>query len=67
MTSFLYRVIAICIITILVRNLLVFLDKTYADKDMLPPHEMRYYHTDHSALCADGIRKYGYCSKKTDK
>ena len=56
MTSFLYRVIAICIITILVRNLLVFLDKTYADKDMLPPHEMRYFNTDHSALCADGIR-----------
>jgi hypothetical protein len=63
----LYRVIAVCIVTILVRNLLVFLDKTYADKDMLPPHEMRYYHTDHSALCADGIRKYGYCSQKIDK
>jgi hypothetical protein len=67
MISFLYRVIAVCIVTILVRNLLVFLDKTYADKDMLPPHEMRYYHTDHSALCADGIRKYGYCSQKIDK
>lgn len=67
MTSFLYRVITICIVIILIRNLLVFLDKTYADKDMLPPHEMRYYHTDHSALCADGIRKYGYCSQKIDK
>lgn len=67
MMAYLYRTIALCAVILFARNAMLFLDKTYADKDMLPQHDLRYYHTDHSALCADGIRKYGYCSKKTDK
>lgn len=67
MISFLYRIILICTIIIVFRNILLFVDKTYADEKLLPLNDLRYYHTDHSALCADGIRKYGFCSKKIDK
>jgi len=56
-----------CIIALAMRNLLLFFDKNYADKKVLPQNELRYYHTDNSALCADGVRKYGFCSQKHDK
>ena len=65
--SFLYKTTTCCAILILGRNALLFLDKTFADKEILPQQEIRYYHTDHSALCADGITMYGKCSRKNDK
>jgi hypothetical protein len=65
--NFLYRTISLCIVLILFRNLLLYLDNNFSEKPVLLQEEYRYYHTNHSALCADGITMYGKCSRKSDK
>lgn len=65
--TFLYRTIFLCTFLILIRNGVLFLDKNFADQSILPPPELRYYHVNHSALCADGVTMYGKCSQKSDK